>query len=114
MELNRFKQLLESQMGNVRPLITEDFSEQMTGGTKTNQVSGGTKTNQVSGGTKTNQEIKEDKKESMIEKIKRKLKGISDEKLQYNMDNDLPWDWKGSKEGYYEKMEPRKNYKGSN
>jgi hypothetical protein len=58
--------------------------------------------------------IEEDKKESMIEKIKRKLKGISDEKLQYNMDNDLPWDWKGSKEGYYEKMEPRKNYKGSN
>ena len=123
MELNRFKQLLESQMGNVRPLITEDFSEQMTGGTRTNQVSGGTRTNQVSGGTRTNQvsggtrtnqEIKEDKKESMIEKIKRKLKGISDEKLQYNMDNDLPWDWKGSKEGYYEKMEPRKNYKGSN
>jgi hypothetical protein len=58
--------------------------------------------------------IEEDRKESMIEKIKRKLKGISDEKLQYNMDNDLPWDWKGSKEGYYEKMEPRKNYKGSN
>ena len=58
--------------------------------------------------------IEEDKKESMIEKIKRKLKGISDEKLQYNMDNDLPWDWKGSKEVYYEKMEPRKNYKGSN
>jgi hypothetical protein len=58
--------------------------------------------------------IKEDRKETMIEKIKRKLKGISDEKLIYNMENDLPWDWKGSKEGYYEKMEPRKNNSGSN
>jgi hypothetical protein len=58
--------------------------------------------------------IEEDRKETMIEKIKRKLKGISDEKLTYNMENDLPWDWKGSKEGYYEKMEPRKNNRGSN
>jgi hypothetical protein len=30
------------------------------------------------------------------------------------MENDLPWDWKGTKEGYYEKMEPRKNNRGSN
>jgi len=58
--------------------------------------------------------IEEDRKETMIEKIKRKLKGISDEKLTYNMENDLPWDWKGSKEGYYEKMEPRKNNRESN
>jgi len=58
--------------------------------------------------------IEEDRKETMVEKIKRKLKGISDEKLIYNMENDLPWDWKGSKEGYYEKMEPRKNNGGSN
>jgi hypothetical protein len=114
MELNRFKQLLESTMGNVKPLITEDLSEQMTGATRTNQVSGGTKTNQVSGATRTNQEIKEDRKESMLEKIKRKLKGVSDDQLIYNMENDLPWDWKGSKEGYYEKHEPRKNNRGSN
>jgi hypothetical protein len=46
MELNRFKQLLESTMGNVKPLITEDLSEQMTGATRTNQVSGGTKRRQ--------------------------------------------------------------------
>jgi len=58
--------------------------------------------------------INEDRKESVLEKIKRKLKGISDEKLMYNMENDLPWDWKGSKEGYYEKMEPRTRTKGSN
>jgi len=58
--------------------------------------------------------IFEDRKESTWEKIKRKLKGISDEQLIYNMENDLPWDWKGSKEGFYEKNEPRKNYKGSN
>ena len=32
MELNRFKQLLESAMGNVKPLITEDFSDQMSYG----------------------------------------------------------------------------------
>ena len=32
MEKDRFKQLLESTMGNVKPLITEDFSNQMTYG----------------------------------------------------------------------------------
>ena len=32
MELNRFNQLLESTMGNVKPLITEDFSNQMSYG----------------------------------------------------------------------------------
>jgi hypothetical protein len=58
--------------------------------------------------------IEEDRKDSMIEKIKRKLKGVSDDQLVYNMENDLPWDWKGTKEGYYEKMEPRKNNRGSN
>jgi hypothetical protein len=58
--------------------------------------------------------IFEDRKESMLEKIKRKLKGISDDKLIYNMENELPWDWKGSKEAYYEKHEDRKYSKGSN
>jgi Glu-tRNA(Gln) amidotransferase subunit E-like FAD-binding protein len=58
--------------------------------------------------------ISENRKESTWEKIKRKLKGISDDQLIYNMENDLPWDWKGSKEGFYEKNEPRKNSKGSN
>lgn len=43
-----------------------------------------------------------------------KLKGISKDKLEYNMKNNLPWDWKGSKEGYYEKMENKRNYSGSN
>lgn len=54
------------------------------------------------------------KKESTIEKIIRKLKGISDDNLIYNMENNLPWDWKGTKEGYFEKYEPRKNSSGSN
>jgi hypothetical protein len=58
--------------------------------------------------------MNEDRKESMLEKIKRKLKGISDEQLDYNMKNNLPWDWNGTKEGYYEKNEPRKYNKGSN
>ena len=58
--------------------------------------------------------IFEDRKESMLEKMKRKLKGISDDKLIYNMENDLPWDWKGSKEAYIEKYEDRQFSKGSN
>ena len=59
-------------------------------------------------------ESSKDDKESLMKKIMRKLKGISDEQLKYNMDNDLPWDWNGTKEGFYEKMEPRKRNSGSN
>jgi len=51
---------------------------------------------------------------SLLKKLKLKLKGVSEEQLKYNMDNGLPWDWRGSKEGFREKMEPRKNYSGSN
>jgi len=58
--------------------------------------------------------ISENRKESTWEKMKRKLKGISDDQLVYNMENDLPWDWKGSKEGFFDKHEPRKYSKGSN
>lgn len=58
--------------------------------------------------------IFEDRKESTWEKIKRKLKGISDDQLIYNMENDLPWDWKGSKEGFFEKNEPKSYSRGSN
>ena len=58
--------------------------------------------------------IFEDRKESTWEKIKRKLKGISDDQLIYNMENDLPWDWKGSKEGFFEKNEPKRHPRGSN
>ena len=56
----------------------------------------------------------EDYDMSFLEKLKLKLKGVSEEKLKYNIENDLPWDWKGSKEGFYEKMEPRRNNAGSN
>jgi len=56
----------------------------------------------------------EEKKEGMLKKLMRKLKGISDEQLKYNIDNDLPWDWGGTKEGYYDKIEGRKNNSGSN
>jgi len=52
--------------------------------------------------------------ESMMKKLKLKLKGVSDEQLAYNKKHGLPDSWKGSKEGFYEKMEPRKNYTGSN
>jgi hypothetical protein len=50
----------------------------------------------------------------LLKKIIAKLKGLSDEQIRYNLKNDLPWDWNGSKEGYYEKMEPRKRHTGSN
>lgn len=59
-------------------------------------------------------ENEEKKEESLMRKLMRKLKGIDDRQLKYNMDNDLPWDWQGSKEGYYEKMEGRKHHSGSN
>jgi hypothetical protein len=49
-----------------------------------------------------------------LKKIIAKLKGLTDEQIRYNLKNDLPWDWNGSKEGYYEKMEPRKRHSGSN
>jgi len=58
--------------------------------------------------------IKENIKEPLWQKIKRKLKGISEKQLIYNMENDLPWDWEGSKEGFYEKNEPRSKNTGSN
>ena len=56
----------------------------------------------------------DDNDESFYKKLMMKLKGISKDKLEYNMKNNLPWDWKGSKEGYYEKMENKRNYSGSN
>jgi hypothetical protein len=59
-------------------------------------------------------EEKKDEEVSWLWKVKKKLKGVSDEQLDYNMKNNLPWDWKGSKEGFYEKMEPRKKNSGSN
>lgn len=58
--------------------------------------------------------ISEQEKESLLKKLMRKLKGVSSEQLKYNMENDLPWDWTGSKEGFYEKMEPRRRNSGSN
>jgi hypothetical protein len=54
-----------------------------------------------------------EKKEPLIQKIMRKIKGIPDKQLEYNMEHDLPWDWRGSKEGFYEKMEDRRKYSGS-
>lgn len=58
--------------------------------------------------------VEEENKEGLMKKIMRKLKGVSDEQVKYNMENGLPWDWNGTKEGFYEKMEKRKVHKGSN
>jgi hypothetical protein len=44
--------------------------------------------------------IDEDINESTLKMIKQKLKGVSDDQVIHNMKNDLPWDWKGSKESY--------------
>tara|TARA_R110000868_G_scaffold127429_1_gene335006 strand:- start:1507 stop:3855 length:2349 start_codon:yes stop_codon:yes gene_type:complete len=52
--------------------------------------------------------------EKILDKIKAKLKGVTPEQMDYNKEHGLPIWWKGSKEGFYEKMEPRKNYTGSN
>lgn len=57
--------------------------------------------------------IKEEE-ESLMKKLVRKLKGVSDIQLDYNMKNKLPWDWKGTKEGYHEHITNKKHSSGSN
>lgn len=52
--------------------------------------------------------------ESILDKIKAKLKGVSKEQMEYNKEHGLPIWWQGSKEGFYEYMEPKKNNTGSN
>jgi len=51
--------------------------------------------------------IQEEEKEkmSLVKKLMQKLKGVSNEQIEYNAKHGLPWDWRGSKEGFYEKME---------
>ena len=51
---------------------------------------------------------------SFLDKIKLKLAGVSEEQALENLNNNLPIDWTGSVEGYYEKNEPRGNYSGTN
>ena len=52
--------------------------------------------------------------EKIYDKIKAKLNGVSKEQIDYNKEHGLPIWWRGTKEGFYEKMEPRKNNTGSN
>jgi hypothetical protein len=51
--------------------------------------------------------LQEEEKEkmSLVKKLMQKLKGVSNEQIEYNAKHGLPWDWRGSKEGFYEKME---------
>jgi hypothetical protein len=58
--------------------------------------------------------LNENDMSTLIKKVVAKLKGVSDEQIKYNMKHDLPWDWNGSKEGFYEKMEPKRKHSGSN
>ena len=58
--------------------------------------------------------LNENDMSSLIKKVVAKLKGVSDDQIKYNMKHDLTWDWNGSKEGFYEKMEPKRKYSGSN
>ena len=88
--------------------------ETPTGGTESEMVTGGTPTNEQIVESIIRKIVNETKDESMVQKLMRKLKGVSDKQLKYNVENDLPWDWKGSKEGYYEKMENKRHHSGSN
>jgi len=54
------------------------------------------------------------REESLLRKLGMLLKNISDEQLDYNMKNNLPWDWNGTKEGYYEYIGDTKYNSGSN
>ena len=54
------------------------------------------------------------KEGEILDRIKAKLKGVSKEQMDYNKENGLPIWWQGSKEGFYDYMEPRKNNTGSN
>jgi hypothetical protein len=58
--------------------------------------------------------LNENDMSTLIKKVVAKLKGISDDQIKYNMKHDLPWDWNGSKEGFYEKMEPKRKHSESN
>jgi hypothetical protein len=58
--------------------------------------------------------VNEEQEENLLKKLARKLKGISDEQLNYNVKNNLPWDWDGTKEGYHEHITKKKFPKGSN
>jgi hypothetical protein len=51
---------------------------------------------------------------SLMDKLKIKIAGIDDEQVIYNLNNNLPIDWRGTKEGYYEKMKSTKFNTGSN
>jgi uncharacterized protein YidB (DUF937 family) len=65
---------------------------------------------------KLRKKLNEDKvhKLSLKDRLKIKLAGISDDQVIYNLNNGLPIDWKGTKEGYYEKQgEGNKGYSGS-
>ena len=58
--------------------------------------------------------LNENDMSTLIKKVVAKLKGVSDDQIKYNMKHDLPWDWNGSKEGFYEKMEPKRKHSESN
>lgn len=60
--------------------------------------------------------LNEDKvhKLSLKDRMKIKLAGIDEDQVLYNLNNDLPIDWKGTKEGYFEYIEGKRNYSGSN
>ena len=60
--------------------------------------------------------LKEDKvhKLSLMDRMKIKLAGIDEDQVLYNLNNKLPIDWKGTKEGYYEYIESKRDYSGSN
>ncbi len=60
--------------------------------------------------------LTEDKRHklSWSDRLKIKLAGIDEDQVIFNLNNGLPIDWKGTKEGYYQKQgEGNKGYSGS-
>ena len=51
---------------------------------------------------------------SFFDKLKAKLKGVSEEQMEYNRKHNLPIDWQGSKEGYHEYITDKQFPSGSN
>jgi hypothetical protein len=88
--------------------------EQHTGGMKVMTENFSRLMNAKLGDAKPLVSEQEEESRPFLKRLITKLKNITDKQITYNLKNDLPWDWNGSKEGYYEKMEPRKRHTGSN
>ena len=56
----------------------------------------------------------EELQENFLDNIKAKIKNVSPDQTQYNKENNLPLDWKGTKEGYHEFITNKQHSKNTN